>query len=378
MKVIVGMSGGVDSSVAAYLLKAQGYEVEGVSFILGDRRPGSNIPSGCCSSESILGAKKSAGRIGISHTIVDLEGEFSKHVIGPFVDAYLSGLTPNPCILCNARIKFSHLHSIAEERGAGFIATGHYARVSRNSSFALSNGNESSRFTVHRPLLLKGIDTKKDQSYVLYVLTHDLLGRLLLPLGGKTKDEVREIALEIGLPHSGRQESQEICFVGGKDYVSFLEKAAKGTEGPIIEAETGKVLGRHRGIHSYTVGQRKGLRIAAGRPLYVVRIDPSEKAVYVGTKDAAKKRGFLVREVNWLIPPSASGGAVECSTFRATVKIRSMMTDEAATLSFKNGKDVYVLLDEPQWAPAPGQSAVFYDGDFVIGGGVIAVVNGHF
>jgi tRNA-specific 2-thiouridylase len=377
MKVIVGMSGGVDSSVAAYVLKAEGYEVEGVSFILGDRRAGNNTSSGCCPPESILCAQKSARHMGIPHTVVDLEEEFSKHVIAPFINAYLSGLTPNPCVLCNSRIKFSHLNGIAEARGAAFIATGHYARISRNASFSMSRGDDSSRRTVLRPFLLKGIDTRKDQSYVLYVLTHNLLGRLILPLGGKIKDEVREIAREIGLTYPGRQESREICFVGGKDYVGFLEKAAKGVEGPIIEAETGKVLGRHRGIHSYTIGQRKGLGIAAGRPLYVVGIDPFEKAVFVGTKDAAKERGFLVREVNWLIPPSESGGARECSTFRATVKIRSTMKDESATLSFINGNEVYVLFDEPQWAPAPGQSAVFYDGEFVTGGGVIAVVNSH-
>jgi len=369
----------VDSSVAAYLLKARGYEVEGVSFVLGDGRAGSNITSGCCPSESILFAKKSSGHIGISHTVVNLEEEFSNQVIAPFINAYLSGLTPNPCILCNARIKFSHLNRTAEERKAEFIATGHYARVHRrssgqNESRISGDGNIHFCSPFHRlaqSLLVKGIDTRKDQSYVLYMLTPDFLDRLLLPLGEKTKDEVREIAEELGLSFSGKTESQEICFVGGRDYVDFLEDSVKGIEGPVIEAETGEVLGRHKGIHSYTIGQRKRLGIATGRPLYVVKIDASGNAIYVGTKDAAMKRELLVGEVNWLIPPSVP-------TFRAAVKIRSATTGEAATLSLKNGNEVHVFFDEPQWAPAPGQSAVFYDGDFVIGGGVIAVVNGHF
>jgi tRNA-uridine 2-sulfurtransferase len=383
MKVIVGMSGGVDSSVAAYLLKTQGYEVEGVSFIL-DERTGRSLPPGCFSTESVLDAEKSAARIGIAHTVANLKEAFSAHVIDPFIDTYMKGLTPNPCILCNARIKFSHLRSIAEERDAEFIATGHYARIHRRASGQDESGIRGDRDSLfcttpfHRltqSLLMKGIDTRKDQSYVLYMLTHDLLDRLLLPLGVKTKDEVREIAGELGLPSSVRADSQEICFVGGRDYGEFLENVAKGAEGPIIEAETGRILGRHKGIHLYTIGQRRRLGIASGRPLYVVKIDPSEKAVYVGTKDAAMMREFVVEEVNWMISPSSSGGKWGYSTFRATVKIRSMMRDEAATLFCNDQRNVHVLFDEPQWAPAPGQSAVFYHGEFVIGGGVIAGVN---
>jgi len=279
MKVIVGMSGGVDSSVAAYLLKIQGYEVEGVSFIL-DERTGITLSPGCFSTGSVLDAEKSAARIGIAHATVKLREAFVEHVVEPFVDSYMKGLTPNPCILCNARIKFSHLLSIAEERDARFIATGHYARIHRmatgqkETEIRGDGDSHFSRTPFHlspHSLLMKGIDTRKDQSYVLYMLTHDLLDRLLLPLGEKTKDEVREIAGELGLPSSRKKESQEICFVGGRDYVGFLEKAVKGAEGPIIEAESGRILGSHRGIHSYTIGQRKRLGISTGRPLYVVR-----------------------------------------------------------------------------------------------------------
>lgn len=358
MKVIVGMSGGVDSSVTAYLLKKQGYEVEGVSFILEERRIASASSTSCCSEESLLDAKKSAEKIGIKHSTMSLRTEFFEHVISPFIEAYSKGITPNPCILCNEHIKFAYLLKIADEKGAKFISTGHYARVERNAEWKNS-----------APLLLKGIDEKKDQSYVLYVLKKKELKRLLLPLGNMRKKDVREIARELELPSAKRPESQEICFVGDKDYPGFVEGLIEDREGPVIDIETDRVLGRHKGIHLYTIGQRKRLGIATGRPLYVTRIDPVENAIYVGRKEAAMIKEFFVENLNWLISPQTE------AAFKATVRVRSMMNDQPAEISFAGNGTIRVKYDAPQWAPAPGQSAVLYNDDVVIGGGIISVTN---
>lgn len=345
------MSGGVDSSVTACLLREQGYDVEGLSFILYEARMKKTF-AGCCSIESINDARRTAERIGVPHTAVDLREEFMTRVIEPFIDAYAKGITPNPCILCNGHIKFPYLLKFADERKADLIATGHYART------VSSQGRIS---------LEKGIDPKKDQSYVLYVLGQEVLSRLILPLGEKRKDEVREIARTLDLPAAKRPESQEICFVEDKDYCKFIGRLLpeERSPGQIIDTTDGKVLGIHKGIHAYTIGQRKGLGISSPEPLYVVKIDSGSNTVYVGPKDAAKTKEFMVQEVNWLIK-SAEG-----KNFRASVKVRSMMKDEQATLSLLNDGRVRVVYDTPQWAPAPGQSAVFYDGDAVMGGGII-------
>jgi len=348
-KVIVGMSGGVDSSVTAAILKEQGYEVEGVSFILYETRLRNTFP-GCCSIESVNDAAKTAEMAGVRHTSVDLRDEFMSRVIEPFIEAYSKGITPNPCILCNKYIKFPYLLKIADDRGADFIATGHYARVIRNRTSAL----------------MKGLDPKKDQSYVLYVLGQEVLGRLRLPLGEKRKDEVREIARELHLPAANRPESQEICFIEDKKYFRLIDNLKKGPKGPIIDVKSGMVLGRHDGIHLYTMGQRKRLGIATGSPLYVVKIDRSENAVYVGPKESAMLREFVVGDINWLIPcPEVK------SEFRANVKVRSTMKDEPANIALISETSTKVTYDDPQWAPAPGQSAVFYAGDMLLGGGVI-------
>lgn len=345
MKVVVGMSGGVDSSVTAYLLREQSYEVEGVSFILEERRLNpQGSQASCCSLESVLDARKTADIIGIKHAMINLKEEFTASVVGPFIKAYSEGLTPNPCILCNEHIKFRFLLKTADERGAGFIATGHYARVIDGK-------------------LLQALDPKKDQSYVLYALKQEELRRLKLPLGEITKSEVRRIAREMGLPSARRPESQEICFVGDGNYSAYIEPLIEQKGGAIIEVDTGRVLGAHKGIHLYTIGQRKRLGIATGKPLYVLRLDPQTNNIYVGQKEAAMKKGFMVKDINWLMPHDKS--------FRATVKIRSMMKAEPATIDLIDEVQCRALYDQPQWAPAPGQSAVFYDGGTVIGGGII-------
>jgi tRNA-specific 2-thiouridylase len=353
-KVILGMSGGVDSSVTACLLKEQGFDVKGVSFILWEARNRSDFTA-CCSLESTESASKTARRLGIEHSSIDVRQEFMEKVIEPFVDSYSRGLTPNPCILCNKSIKFPFLLREAERTGAEYIATGHYARIS------LPDGRNDS------PTLRKGIDPGKDQSYVLYILQREQLGKLVLPLGNYQKNEVRAIARSLMLDAADRQESQEICFIEDRDYASFIERLSPSAcePGPIINQE-GKTIGMHRGICRYTIGQRKGLRIAAPDPHYVTRVDAANNTIQVGTLEETKVREFPVADLNWISSPKGD-------SFHATVKVRSMMQARRATVEVKGG-GAKVIFGEPQFAPAPGQSAVFYDGDMVIGGGIILPV----
>lgn len=379
------MSGGVDSSVTAYLLKEQGYKVEGLSFILLGAKSRTDIAA-CSSLQAMEEASKAARHIGIPHSTIDVRNDFLEKVIEPFVDAYISGSTPNPCVLCNRFIKFPFLLKEAGKRGAEYISTGHYARVES----AQGMGQRAESF-----LLKKGLDPKKDQSYVLYVLKQEELKRLILPLGYYNKDEVRKIAQELNLPAAKRAESQELCFIEDRNYFKFIEKLSSvtGKPGPIADM-TGKVIGTHKGIHVYTIGQRKGLGISSPEPLYVVKIDAVRNTVYVGPQEAAKKKEFFVKDLNWinplllgessgatipLFPPLVrgdkeglkKGGEGGFSNFRASVKVRSTMKDESATVLKISSKTVQVIFDEPQWALTPGQSAVFYDGDTLIGGGVI-------
>lgn len=387
------MSGGVDSSVAAYLLKEKGYEVEGISFLMWEKSKGTS--PACCSLRAVEETAKTARQIGIPHDVIDVRDDFAEKVITPFVHTYISGLTPNPCILCNRHIKFPYLIKEAEKRGAEYVSTGHYARVERQDS-RLGESPGATRIQGAKDskipsalnlqpsaLLKKGVDTKKDQSYVLYILTQDILRRLILPLGDYTKNAVREIAEKLGLVAAKRAESQEICFIQERNYLTFIQKISpvEREPGPIVDSH-GKIIGTHKGIHGYTIGQRKGLGIASPEPLYVVDIDIQKNTVYAGPRDSVKKKEFYVHELNWLTPPppplmkkDKEGLEKTSDAFRATVKVRSTMKDEPAMIFFDPAsfEIVRVVFDEPQWAPAPGQSAVFYDNDIVIGGGIIAL-----
>ncbi len=354
-KVLVGMSGGVDSSVTAYLLKEAGYEVEGISFILFETR-GRKSPRSCCSLEAIQDAALSAAMVGVRHTALELRSEFIEKVIDPFVNGYLQGITPNPCVLCNLHIKFPYLLREADKRGASYIATGHYARVEKAEDRGF--------------VLLKGLDSSKDQSYFLYVLNQTVLSRLVLPLGTYRKEHVREIARRLNLPSAKRPESVEICFVDNGDYACFIKNLLPEAEkpGPIIGPD-GSVLGTHKGIFNYTIGQRRGLNIHYKEPLYVLKIDARTNTITVGTKTMAMKTEVVVEDINWIqgFPPTKEGHPI-----RVTAKIRSMMRDEPAELQIqKGGREVKIIFDEPQWAPAPGQAAVFYQDEELLGGGTI-------
>ncbi len=368
MKAIIAMSGGVDSSVAAYLLKKEGHEVIGLSFELWDKRD--LEPSNqCCSIETINLAKSVAQSLGIEHYTVDVRDTFYHHIIESFCESYMEGRTPNPCILCNKYIKFDFMMKKAEEIGAEIIATGHYARVERQkkiTNYELRITNDEGQTQKQRFLLKKGIDPKKDQSYVLHVMKQEELAKTVFPLGEMKKEETRALAKEIGLATALRAESQEICFVGNDKYADFIEGFSPDAlkPGPIVNMSR-KTVGEHRGIAFYTIGQRKGLRISSLQPHYVADIDRESNTIIVGAREDAMRKSFKVNDINWISISRLF------EPIKAHVKIRSTSREYPATISPLKKGTVLVDFDEPQWAPASGQSAVFYDNDVVIGGGII-------
>jgi len=368
---VVGMSGGIDSSVTAYLLGKREYDVVGISLFMWDSSD-QQKHAACCSVRSIEDASQTARRFGFEHCVIDVRDQFLRLVIEPFVRGYIAGSTPNPCILCNRHIKFPSLIRAARQRGIQHIATGHYARVGKQpQTHPIHSGNKNIGGK-QLFILKRGADRKKDQSYVLFVLGQDELKRLVLPLGEQKKDDVRKLAGELRLPAAGRSESQEICFIADRNYSHFIEKHIKlASKGPILDMN-GNMLGTHRGVHRYTVGQRKRIGVFSKNPLYVIKIDAVKNTLYVGPSEEARKRHFTVSSVNWIIPPTSDH-------FRASVKVRSTMKDEPAMITVhkkssretENQATVQVKFDTPQWAPAPGQSAVFYNDDTILGGGTI-------
>jgi tRNA-specific 2-thiouridylase len=354
MRIVVAMSGGVDSSVAAALLARAGHEVIGLSMQLYDASgsAGGERPFGtCCTIEDLHDARRVAARIGIPHYIVNFEREFADTVIANFVSEYSSGRTPIPCVHCNGDLKFATLVARAEGLGAEFVATGHYARVDLDSSTG-------------RYLLKRGVDPAKDQSYFLFTLTQDQLSHAMFPVGDLDKGTVREQARALGLSVADKRDSHEICFVASGDHADFIDSHAPAAAGAIRDVH-GKVVGTHAGVHRYTVGQRKGLGLSSPIPLYVVGIDASEKTVTVGPKEELERTTLTASGVNWIAGIAPKAGA------RVTAQIRYRHREAAASIEPLGDDRVRVTFDQPQSAVAPGQAVVMYDGDAVVGGGWI-------
>jgi tRNA-specific 2-thiouridylase len=356
-RIVVGMSGGVDSSVAAALLVEQGYDVVGITMRVAPSPRGEETASrfgSCCGTEATDDAREVARALGIRHYLLNMEDEFEQKVIGNFVAAYGAGRTPVPCVACNSELKFGSILGRAQAWDAAAVATGHYARIARDSATG-------------RHLLLRAADPRKDQTDFLWPLSQAQLAAARFPVGALTKDEVRATARRLGLVTADKPESQEICFVPDDDYRGYLRRRAPGMFQPgAIVDRRGSVVGTHAGIAAYTVGQRRGLGLASGRPLYVVDLDAERNTVRVGDAADLDSDRLLAEAVNFIAcePPRTA--------LRVEAKIRHSHRPAAATVRALEEGRAQVVFDTPQRAASPGQSVVFYDGDVVVGGGIIA------
>ena len=363
--IAVAMSGGVDSSTVAAMLRADGHQVIGLTMQLWNQRRLAGhdgmpeaVTGRCCSIDDVYDARRVAEHLHIPYYVVNFEDRFEDDVVRPFVQEYLSGRTPIPCSLCNNHLKFDQFLVTARQIGADLLATGHYARV----EYSAERG---------RWLLRRAVDTAKDQSYFLFGLTQEQLAHTLFPLGGLTKPEVRRIAAAHGLQIAEKPDSQEICFVPGGDYKRFLDAylAEQGESLPETSGElvttSGEVIGEHQGIHNFTVGQRKGLGVATGSPLYVVQIKGDSRQVMVGSDEELWSRSLRARDLNWIAIPRLR------EPLRVAAKIRHRHEPAPATAELSASGEVLLTFDQPQRAITPGQAVVFYQDDLVIGGGWI-------
>jgi tRNA-specific 2-thiouridylase len=354
-RVLLGMSGGVDSSVAGYLLREQGYDVVGVTMKVWPQDCISRAEDKCCGPQAVADARSVAHALGIPHYVVDETDQFERLVIDYFASEYQAGRTPNPCVMCNEKLKFGNLWSKARSLGCDYIATGHYAIIEHHADCAV---------------LRKSVDRHKDQSYFLFSLHQSQLRRALTPLGGMTKPQIREIARSLGLRVADKIDSQEICFVPGNDYKAFLRSHLGDSgfhRGEIYDVD-GNFVGEHDGIELFTIGQRKGLPGGSIRPRYVVDLDPKTNRVIVGDTDDLLTDEFDIDHVNW---HALAGIGDPGSSFEATVKIRYNHPGTPATIVSSEDNRARVCLHEPQRAVTPGQAAVIYDDDVVLGGGWI-------
>jgi tRNA-specific 2-thiouridylase len=351
MRIVVAMSGGVDSSVAAALLVEAGHDVVGVSMQLHDASQGDERFGSCCTIDDLHDARRVAHALGIPHYIVNLGRRFEAVVVADFVREYASGRTPIPCAHCNSELKFSTLVEQAAGFSADRVATGHYARLTRDAGGVYH--------------LFRGSDTRKDQAYFLFALTQAQLARSLFPVGGMPKDEVRRVALARGLRVADKPDSQEICFVPGGDYAAVVDRHLPADRSGLVVDMQGRVVGRHDGVHHFTIGQRKGLGIQAVEPLFVVTLDAERRLVRVGPRAALGRRVFTASGVNWV------SGAPPVDGFRAEVQIRSRHAAAAARVVPLDATRMEVEFDAPQSAVTPGQAAAVFRGDEVLGGGWI-------
>lgn len=350
-KVVVAMSGGVDSSVAAAMLKQQGYDVIGMMMRLWSE-PGREESNRCCTPDSMAQARRVASMLDIPFYVVDAKSVFRGTVVQYFLDGYACGETPNPCLICNKKIRWEFLLNHALALGAEFMATGHYARRQ-----TMDDG---------RYRLLRAMDVSKDQSYVLYMMNQEKLKRALFPIGDYPKSEIRHLAASFGLPTASRPDSQDLCFLAGEDYRNFIQRNAPEMlkAGDIVRHD-GKVVGRHNGLANYTIGQRKGLGVSSPVPLYVVMKRTANNELIVGTQDELGSTELVAKDVNWV------SGKVPPEPFHTDVKIRYTAKEAGALITPVNRDQAKVRFDTPQRDITAGQAAVFYVGDEVIGGGII-------
>jgi len=384
-RIVLAMSGGVDSSVAAHLLREAGHEVIGVFMRHGEEAqeacavdsPGLVLPifnsradhkQGCCSASDAEDARRVADKLDIPFYALNLQAEF-RQIIDYFVDEYTRGRTPNPCVQCNNWIKFGKLFDYADSVGSEFVATGHYARVGQVSNLSKEVSGQVENLSYE---LLRGIDHTKDQSYVLFGIKRELLARMLLPIGGYKKSQIREMAAKIGLRVADKKDSQEICFVTSGKHDEFVRQRRRHIDmsGEIVTTD-GRVVGTHPGIERFTIGQRKGLRVAMGEPYFVVRIEPETRRVVIGKPEELAQKELTARDCNWLAPFSGDGTRSVPATFRCQAKIRYNSPPADASAEILGGGRLRVVFDQPRHGVAAGQAVVLYDGDRVLGGGWI-------